>query len=113
MYQILVHPADIERLYKLKSSFNNVASITTTKYYDSYRVINLSDRINVIIPHFNAYLLQSTKMESYYLFNVVTTIMINNNHAIVKGYIEKYYHIKLRKKKDYMLLYLKLKNFHT
>lgn len=103
MYKILVYLADIWVLYKLKSYFNNVASIITTKYYDSYRVIKMSDTINVIKPHFNTYPLQSSKMKSYYLFNVVITNMRNNYHTIVKGFIEKYYHIKLRKKKkDYI-----------
>lgn len=66
----------------------------------------MSDTINVIIPHFNTYPLQSSKMESYYLFNVVTTIMKNNDHAIVKDFIEKYYHIKLRKKKRIICYYI-------
>jgi hypothetical protein len=66
----------------------------------------MSDKINVIIPHFNTYPLQSSKMVSYYLFNVVTTIMRNNDHTIVKDFIEKYYHIKLRKKKRIICYYI-------
>ena len=88
IYQISVHHSDMEILYKLKSFFNNVGSIITTKDYVSYRVTNLSDIINVIIPHFNAYPLQSTKIVSYYLFNAVATIMKNNNHINLKGYRE-------------------------
>src|SRR5204862_6565477 len=88
IYQISVHYSDMEILYKLKSFFNNVGSIITTKDYVSYRVTNLPDIINVIIPHFNAYPLQSTKIVSYYLFNAVATIMKNNNHINLKGYRE-------------------------
>lgn len=71
----------------------------------------MSDTINVIIPHFNTYPLQSYKMVSYYLFNVVTTIMRNNDHAIVKCFIEKYSHIKLRKKKGLYATIFKVKEF--
>src|SRR6266478_3626390 len=63
-YQISVHPSDIEILYKLKAYFNNVGNIIITKNYVSYRVTNLSDIINVIIPNFEAYPLQSTKIVS-------------------------------------------------
>ncbi len=98
-YQISVHPSDIEILYKLKAYFNNVGNIIITKNYVSYRVTNLSDIINVIIPHFKAYPLQSTKIVSYYLFNAVATIMKNNDHVTLKGYREILLHKAALKKK--------------
>jgi len=88
LYQITVHSSDIEILYKLKAYFNNVGDIVTTNYYVSYRVTKLSDIINVIIPHFNGYPLQSTKLVSYYLFCAVANIMSNNDHLTLKGYKE-------------------------
>ena len=109
-YQISVHPSDIEILYKLKAYFNNVGNIIITKNYVSYRVTNLSDIINVIIPHFKAYPLQSTKIVSYYLFNAVATIMKNNDHVTLKGYREILSH-KAALKKGLNAVIFKVKEF--
>jgi hypothetical protein len=87
LYQITVHSSDIEILYTLKKYFN-VGDIIITRHYVSYRVTKLSDIMNVIIPHFNAYPLQSTKLVSYYLFCAVANIMKNNDHLTLKGYRE-------------------------
>jgi len=88
LYQISVHPSDIEILYKLKTYFNNVGDILVYKDNVSYRVTKLSDILNEIIPHFSVYPLQSTKLVSYYLFNAVAMIMKNNNHLTIEGYRE-------------------------
>jgi hypothetical protein len=109
-YQISVHPSDIEILYKLKAYFNNVGNIIITKNYVSYRVTNLSDIINVIIPHFEAYPLQSTKIVSYCLFYAVATIMKNNNHVTLKGYREILSH-KAALKKGLNAVIFKVKEF--
>lgn len=87
-YQVSVHHSEIELLYKLKSFFNNVGSIITTENYVSYRVTNFSDIINVIMPHFKAYPLQSTKLIPYYLFCAVANIIENNGHLTLSGYRE-------------------------
>ena len=88
VYQVSVHPSDIGVLYKLKSYFNNVGSIVITEHYVAYRVINFSDIIKEIIPHFNIYTLQSTKLISYTLFHKVAMIMENKNHVTLDGYRE-------------------------
>ncbi len=86
VYQVSVHPSDIELLYKLKSYFNNVGDIVVTEHYVAYRITKLSDILNIVIPHFSNYPLQSTKLISYYLFNAVAMIMKDNNHITLEGY---------------------------
>lgn len=86
VYQVSVHPSDIELLYKLKSYFNNVGDIVVTEHYVAYRITKLSDILNIVIPHFSSYPLQSTKLISYYLFNAVAMIMKDNNHITLEGY---------------------------
>lgn len=87
IYQITVHPNDIEILHRIKAFFN-VGQIVHTRHYVSYRVTNFSDIINVIIPHFCAYPLQSTKVISFYLFKAVAAIIKNNGHLTLEGFRE-------------------------
>jgi hypothetical protein len=85
VYQISLHPSDKEILYKLKSYFN-VGEIVYTEHYVAYRITKISDILNVVIPHFSNYPLQSTKLISYYLFNAVAMAIKNKEHITLEGY---------------------------
>lgn len=75
-----VHSSDVDILHKLKSFFNNRGERLESRDYVVYRVTKLSDILDGIIPHFNTYPLQSTKLVSYNLFCAVAEIMRNNAH---------------------------------
>lgn len=60
IFQISLHPSDVEILFKLKRYFNNVGDIVYTKDYVAYSIANISDILNVVIPHFDLYPFQST-----------------------------------------------------
>lgn len=96
IYQVSVHPSDIEVLYRLKSFFNNVGDIIITKHYVAYRITKLSDILNEVVPHFNAYPLQSTKLISYSLCEAVAIFMKDNEHLTLEGYIVLQSSIKKR-----------------
>jgi hypothetical protein len=55
-----LHRADLPLLEKIQVFFG-VGLVTVYKDLAQYRVSNLKDIINVIIPHFNKYPLQSAK----------------------------------------------------
>lgn len=69
VYQITAHQTEVETMHSIKAFFNNVGNIeyTADRKYVSYRVYKLKDIINVIIPHFELYPLQSSKYVYYYL----------------------------------------------
>ena len=79
-YQIAVHYSDKLILYIIKAFFNNVGVITSIKDYLYYRVVNFSDIVNEIIPHFDKHPLQSTKAISFYLFKASAAIMDLNGY---------------------------------
>jgi hypothetical protein len=86
IYQILVHPSDEAILHSLKSFFKGVGDIIYSEHYVAYRVSKLSDIIQFIIPHFDKYPLQSTKVVSYYLFKEVLNIMVKREHITLPGF---------------------------
>ena len=51
-YQITAHYSDELILYRIKAFFNNVGKIRIIGNYVTYRVENLSDVVNYIIPPF-------------------------------------------------------------
>jgi len=50
IYQITVHPCDIDMLYKIQAYFDNVGKVEIYKDYVSYRITRLSDILRVVIP---------------------------------------------------------------
>ena len=75
-------------MYHLKEYFKNVGEIVYTKHYVSYRISNISDIVKIVIPHFNIYPLQSSKLISYYLFSKVAILIKNKKHLTLEGYKE-------------------------
>jgi hypothetical protein len=87
VYQITVHYTDESLLHAIKGFFKGVGNIeyTADKRYVSYRVKKLSDIIQVIIPHFEKYPLQSTKFIPFYLFKTVVNHMDKKTHLTLQG----------------------------
>jgi hypothetical protein len=88
IYQITVHPSDEAILHSLKGFFKGVGDIVYSKHYVAYRVSKFSDIIQFIIPHFDKYPLQSTKVVPYYLFKAVANIMVKKEHLMLTGFRE-------------------------
>lgn len=86
IYQISVHPSDEAILHSLKSFFKGVGDIIYSEHYVAYRVSKFSDIIQFIIPHFDKYPLQSTKVVSYYLFKEVVNLMVKREHITLPGF---------------------------
>lgn len=86
IYQISIHTSDIKILQKLKEYFNNKGEITEAAGYVHFRVTNIKDIQEVIIPHFSSYPLQSTKVVSYTIFKQVATIIKNKEHLTLDGF---------------------------
>lgn len=62
---------------------NDKGDIIVSKHYVAYRITKFSDILNVVIPHFSNYPLQSTKLISYYLLKAVALLMKDNEHITV------------------------------
>jgi len=50
-----------------------------------FRVSTLKDLVNVILPHFDKYILISKKRIHYLLFKQIVLLMLNEGHHTLKG----------------------------
>jgi len=88
-YQIGVHESDIFVLYRIKKFFLNVGSIRKVGKYYYYIVDSLKDIQNIIIPHFNEYLLLSiNKYTSFYLLKSCVEVISENPNLNNEQFLE-------------------------
>jgi hypothetical protein len=66
-FRIHLHSIDLPLLYKIQSFFGGIGSVNVNGQTASFRVSKIDDIINVIIPHFNQYPLQSAKLIDFQL----------------------------------------------
>lgn len=86
-FEIYLHIEDLAILEKIKAFFG-VGSILigkNSRKIATYRVSNLNDIINIIIPHFMAYPLQSAKSIDFNLWKACATLVKNKEHLTEEG----------------------------
>jgi hypothetical protein len=85
-FSIHLHVIDIDILYALNSYFG-VGNVYLNKNGKSaiYIVKKLKDIVNVIIPHFKDYPLQSGKCIDLQLWSMCIEIIVNKEHLTLKG----------------------------
>jgi hypothetical protein len=88
-FEINLHEKDQDILYKIKSFFGigNVYHIRARKK-SVYRVTNVNNINNVIIPHFRSYPLISKKYTNYTLWSKVINLILNKEHLTEKGFLD-------------------------
>lgn len=87
-FEINLHEKDIEVLHKIQSFFG-VGSIYTRSNWKVcvYRVTNVTDLNNVIIPHFTKYPLISKKTLDFFLWSKVIKMVLNKEHLHLSGFL--------------------------
>jgi hypothetical protein len=78
-FQIRLHLRDLDLLKQIKTFFNNIGYIYIYKSEVIYKVQSRKDLINVIIPHFDKYLLITEKQND---FNIFKNILITENNSL-------------------------------
>ena len=86
-FEINLHIKDIAILYKIKEFFG-VGSITIRpeKFICVYRVTKIEDLLNIIIPHFLLYPLNTQKYSDYLLWSEVVKLMKSKQHLTPSGF---------------------------
>jgi len=70
----------------IKAFFGGVGSITyASKDILHYRIASLHDLINVVLPHFDKYPLNTQKRADFILFKEIILLMINKEHLTIEG----------------------------
>ena len=86
IFQIGIHKIDSPLLEEIKNFFG-VGSITGKTQTFLYRVCSIED-INVIVNHFNKYLLITEKCADYKLFLQVHNLMLRGEHLNKAGFLK-------------------------
>ena len=88
-FEINLHKKDTDILYKIQSFFG-IGTVYTRqdKPISWYRVTNIANINNVIIPHFTKYPLISKKMGDFLLWSKVVEIISKKNHLTEDGFLK-------------------------
>jgi hypothetical protein len=94
-FKIELHEKDLELLKSLQSFFNGIGQVgvISTRKLAYFEVTKLNDIVNIIIPHFDRYPLQSVKKIDYELWKQCILLMANKEHLSQAG-LEKIVSIK-------------------
>lgn len=87
-FQIMLHIKDKDLLLNIKSFFSEIGDVSYSKNVAIYRVQKLHDIINIIIPHFNKYLLITQKQSDFILFKDIVYLINNKAHMNKEGLIK-------------------------
>jgi len=82
---IHLHSIDLPLLYKIQSFFGGIGSVTVNGQTASFRVSKLEHIINVVIPHFDKYPLQSAKLIDFQLWKECVILIKNKEHLTESG----------------------------
>jgi hypothetical protein len=86
-YSICLHAKDLSLLNQIQSFFGGIGKIYSfsneTKVI--FRVTKIDDLINIIIPHFNTYLLLTQKRADFELFKLAVELMKAGEHLTTEG----------------------------
>jgi len=89
LFQLSVHSKDLPLLNKIQSFFGGIGNIYVTTnskgQMATFLVSKIDDIINVIVPHFKTYQLQSEKKVDFQLWQECAELMKNKEHLSEKG----------------------------
>lgn len=86
MFFLQLHLKDLELLQSIKYFFNvGVLTVNTENNKVKYTVNSVEDIVNVIIPHFDKYPLESKKYIDYVLFKSAVLLVKERKHHTDNG----------------------------
>jgi group I intron endonuclease len=94
-FRIELHVKDFELLNSIRSYFNDIGQleVISTRKLAYFEVTKLNDLVNIVIPHFDKYPLQSVKSIDYLLWKQCISLMVAKAHLTQSG-LEKIISIK-------------------
>jgi hypothetical protein len=82
-----MHEKDRALIQSIQNFFGGIGYVSKPNNTSmvEFRVSNLKDIINVIIPHFDSYPLITKKFSDYILFKQVVLLMLDKEHHTLEG----------------------------
>jgi hypothetical protein len=87
-FVIKLHVADKDILYKIQTFFGGIGSVTINGNTARYRVSKLKEIVEIIIPHFYKYPLQSAKSIGYKIWKDCALLIKDKEHLTEKGLLK-------------------------
>ena len=87
-FQIKLNVRDLDILYRIKEYFGGVGTIGFEKNCAKYTIRKLSDIVDILIPHFEAYPLLTKKFADFELFRQIILILKNESSLSEQGFIK-------------------------
>lgn len=87
-FQIGLHSRDLNLLIQIKSFFGEIGTIYTYNNITVYKIINIDDILEVIIPHFDKYPLITQKQNDYIIWKKIINLIRDGKHLDEKGLTE-------------------------
>jgi NADH:ubiquinone oxidoreductase subunit K len=86
-FQIKLHEKDRALLLLIQEYFNNIGYISkiNDKSTVEFRVSDITNLNNLIIPHFEKYLLLTNKYKDLQIFKQIVLLMLENKHTNIEG----------------------------
>ena len=86
-FQIKLHEKDRPLLSLIQDYFNNIGYISkiNNRSTAEFRVSDITSLNNIIIPHFEKYLLITNKYEDFLTFKQIVLLMSENKHTTLEG----------------------------
>jgi len=83
-----LHIKDIELLYQLQSFFSGIGTVTISnnKKVARYSIVGINEIINILLPHFTNYPLQSVKKIDFISWKNCVIIIANKEHLTLQGF---------------------------
>jgi len=94
-FRLELHIRDLELLYSIQSFFKGIGQIgiISTRKLAYFEVTKLNDLVNMIIPHFEQYPLQSAKSIDFQIWKKCVVLIKNKEHLTEEG-LHKIIHLK-------------------
>ena len=86
-FQIKLHGKDRALLLLIKNYFYNIGYISkiNDKSTVEFRVSYITSLNNIIIPHFERYILKTNKYKDFIIFKQIVSLMSENQHTTLEG----------------------------
>ena len=86
--QIKLNARDLAILHRIKEFFGGAGEISIEKNSAKFIIIKLSDIVDKVIPHFEAYPLLTKKYADFSLFRRIVLILNQESRLNVQGFIK-------------------------
>ena len=86
-FQIKLHEKDRALLLLIQNYFDNIGYISkiNDKSTVEFRVSDITSLNNIIIPHFDKYILITNKYKDFIIFKQIVSLMSENKHTTLEG----------------------------